>query len=199
MVLDGSFRELLAIVGDRLLVDQDLPDAWSARYHFEPDGGRLQLVLIEVRPGPDAVTISTAGVRLLSPAAAERTARRLIAMNPEVLRLVDRDLLGLRRWTPLTHRNEGAPRGQLTDLDLATIAYEYVRAIDQGERAPAAAIASHLGVRPVQARDYIRRARVRGFLGGASHGRAQGHLTPKAIALLRPLANRLAGEIEKED
>lgn len=185
----GSFHEILAIAGDQLLVDQVLPARWSARYHFAADGTHLRLVRIEITPGQDAGPISTVGLRRLSPVAAEYTARRLARENPAVLHLSS-SLQGTDQWAGLT--GLGAKGAAMDDLQLAGVALEYVRAIEQGERAPAAKIAALVGgVSPVQARDYIRRARSRGLLTEGTHGRAGGALTDKAIALLAPLIEQL--------
>lgn len=195
---DDSFREILALVGDQLLVDQGLPDRWSARYHFAMGDTGLRLVRIEITPGPDAGPISTVGLRGLSPLAAERTARRLARGNPALLRQVD-VLQGTDRWAGLAGPGPGAGRAAMDDLQLAGVALEYVRAIDMGERAPAARIAALAGVRPIQARDYIRRARTRGLLTEATHGRAGGALTDKAIALLEPMIAQLGTLPDERD
>lgn len=185
---DDAFREILAIVGDQMLVDQVLPDGWSARYYFAVDGTSLRLARIEITRGSEAGPISTAALRGLRPTAAERTARRLARANPAVLRQVD-VLQGTERWAPIAQPPGG--RATMDDLQLAGVALEYVRAIDMGERAPAARIAALAGVRSIQARGYIRRARARGLLTEAAHGRSGGELTPKAIAILEPMIEDL--------
>lgn len=191
---DASFRDSLTIAGDHLIVDQSLPDDWTVHYLFEPAGRGFRLARVVIAPGPNSGPLSTKGLRSMSPLKAGRMAHRLAAQNPGILRQAD-ELQGTERWAGLTRPPAGR---SIDDLWLAGVAYEYVRAVDHFEPAPAAKIAALLGVRPVQARDYLRRARKRGLLTTAKHGRAEGRLTEKAIALLGPMADGLRALAESD-
>jgi hypothetical protein len=70
---------------------------------------------------------------------------------------------------------------------LAVAAARYVAAIEAGERAPVAKVATDLGLRQSQVRDRIYKARQLGLLEpqDKARGRARGQLTQAAIDLLK--------------
>jgi hypothetical protein len=159
-----------------LEIDQALPDGWTAKWLFEPTGASLELVKLTIDRSSGGGYLTTTAVRELRPAAAQRSAERLVRGIRAVLALKD-DLEGGNRWTRLI----GTQRGRIDDAELAQVAARYIAAIDREERAPAAAVAIELRIGRARVRDLLRRARAieRGSTRpGWRHPHGEGRRTP---------------------
>jgi hypothetical protein len=171
-------------------------DGWRAEMRLALQRGRLVVASLSVTPAAEEIPAGGLVSRLLRQipvhahvrAIAERMQRpyqrqtlEVLFAETEVEGALDAMLAGPR--APASPRRGRRPVAEETLLQVAAA---YSEATKAGSPRPVEEAAARLAMTMPRARDYVHRARGRGFLTPAEWGRSGGQLTPKAHALLRP-------------
>jgi hypothetical protein len=160
--------------------------------------GITSVTVSTVVPGPvsdsDPSTsgeLTTRMLRAMAPAAAIAYAtqnwRELTGeLSPTMPRYEQlKDVFGPGWFEAIERQEPGATgRSRLRLRRLAATAALYVQALQAGDRAPVATVATNLGLPQSKVRDRLHAARFEGLLAETGRGRAGGGLTPEGLALL---------------
>jgi hypothetical protein len=180
-------------------VVQELGGGWWAVYYMGLDRPRITSATVStVVPGPApdpnlsmSGELTTRMLRAMAPAAAIAYAtqkwRELTGdLSPTMPRYEQlKDVFGPGWFEAIERQEPGATgRSQLRRRRLAATAALYVQALQAGDRAPVATLATNLGLPQSKVRDRLHAARFEGLLAETGRGRAGGGLTPEALALL---------------
>lgn len=191
----------------------DLDDVWEAFFRMVLQDGRLVVAGLRIEPRrPAAIPAGGLSARALRQirlgdygAVVARIIDGLRAAYADsttrwkrgsALRKITEAFLGMTGFGALLEPPATTPSGPrrgrrpLSDETLLAVAVAYDQAVRRGSREPVSDVAKRVHLAHNRTRDYINRARRRGFLTPGVRGRSGGDLTPRALALLKGSRSR---------